>query len=420
MSQNQVDALRRAGSATGHPEFAERMVEALREGFRVLEALPPEDAFWRGWANGHATVHKLGVLAEERLRRDPADRTARWTLVALALAHGANDGGLSLLGPAIADDPTVVADALVIADWAGQEIGLDLTAELREACGWGDRNALESLGRVEGGEAARVALRVLEPLAALPGSAGSGGTAVTFRGVGGTADELFAGAFREIAADADAVPCLIALHGRPTREVFERAARLLACEDPVERELGARVLRELGPYDAEGRRPFHTETVDVVVAEMGDEPDPGVLGWMISVLGYHRARRALDLVLDLQSHPAQPVRFAVAAALPGLADPERTERRVLEALLRLAEDDSGAVRWYALYALFNETAGVGSAQRRTWATHLTGRADADIDIDSNSGPERRAELSQLATALDDQADAALLDILAQTTGPTGP
>ncbi|MFZ3474900.1 HEAT repeat domain-containing protein [Streptomyces sp. 4.24] len=417
MSQNQVDALRRSGSATGHPEFAERMVEALQEGFRVLEALPPEDAFWRGWANGHATVHKLGVLAEERLRRDPADRTARWTLVALALAHGANDGGLSLLGPAIADDPTVVADALVIADWAGQEIGLDLTAELREACGWADRSALESLGRAEGGEAARRALRVLVPPAALPGSAGSGGTAAWLGGVGGTADELFAGALREMAAegDADAVPCLIALHGRPTREVFERAALLLACEDPVERELGARVLRELGPYDAEGRRPFHAETVDVVVAEMGDEPDPGVLGWMIAVLGYHRARRALDLVLGLQAHPAQPVRFAVAAALPELADPERTERRVLEALLRLAGDDSGAVRWYALYALFNETAGVGSAQRRTWATHLTGQADTDID--SDSGPERREELAQLARVLDDQADTALLDILARTTGP---
>lgn len=168
MSQNEIDVLRRSGCDTGHPEFAERMVRALNDGLRVLEALPRDDVFWRGWANDHATIYKLGVLAAERLRHDPADRTARWTLVALALAGGANDGGLSLLGPEIAADPTIVADALVIADWVGQEIGLDLTAELREACAWADRDALESLARAEGGEAARAALRVLEPRAPLP------------------------------------------------------------------------------------------------------------------------------------------------------------------------------------------------------------------------------------------------------------
>ncbi|MEU8776504.1 hypothetical protein [Streptomyces sp. NPDC048606] len=169
MSQNEVDALRQAGDDTGHREFAERMVRALSDGFQVLENLPRDDEFWRGWANDHVTVHKLDALAIERLARDPADRTARWTLVALALAHGANDGGLALLGPEIAADPTVVADALVIADWIGQEIGLDLTTELREACAWADRDALESLARTERGEAAQAALRVLEPQPPLSG-----------------------------------------------------------------------------------------------------------------------------------------------------------------------------------------------------------------------------------------------------------
>ncbi|MFG2873646.1 HEAT repeat domain-containing protein [Streptomyces sp. NPDC048337] len=226
-------------------------------------------------------------------------------------------------------------------------------------------------------------------------------------GVGATTDALFAGALAEVGADEDEgpVPCLVALHNRPTREVFDRAARLLACEDPVERELGARVLRELGPHDTEGRRPFTAETIGVVVAEMGDEPDPWVLGWMISVLGYHRARQTLDLVLDHQAHPAQPVRFAVAAALPELADPDRTEPRVVEALLRLAGDDNDAVRWYAMYALFHETAGVTDGQRRLWAADLTGQADA----------QRREELAHLATTLAVDADPALCTRLGQTT-----
>ncbi|MFF3624549.1 hypothetical protein [Streptomyces sp. NPDC002467] len=224
-------------------------------------------------------------------------------------------------------------------------------------------------------------------------------------GDGATTDELFAGALVEVATDDDegAVPLLVALHGRPTREVFDRAARLLAREDPVERELGARVLRELGPYDDEGRRPFTTETIAVVIAEMGDEPDPWVLGWMISVLGYHCAHQALDLVLDHRGHPAQPVRFAVAAALPALADPDHTERRVVETLLRLAEDENEDVRWYAAYALFNETAGVGDEQRRLWAGHLIARADA----------QRGEELAHIATTLDDDADPTLRALLAE-------
>ncbi|CAM5677980.1 hypothetical protein SAVIM338S_07239 [Streptomyces avidinii] len=139
------------------------MVRALSDGLQALENLPRGDEFWRGWANDHAMAHKLNALVAERLQGDPADRNARWTLVALALAHGANDGGLPLLGPEIAADPTVVADALVIADWVGREIGLDLTAELREACAWADRSELEALARTEGGEAARAALAVLEP-----------------------------------------------------------------------------------------------------------------------------------------------------------------------------------------------------------------------------------------------------------------
>lgn len=223
--------------------------------------------------------------------------------------------------------------------------------------------------------------------------------------MGVTTDELFAEALVEVGADDGplaTLTSLVALHRRPTREVFDRAARLLACEEPLERELGARVLRELGPYDTEGRRPFTAETIDVVLSEMGDEPDPWVLGWMISVLGYHRADRALDLVLGYQAHAEQPVRYAVAAALPGLADPERTEARVLDALLRLAGDEHDAVRWYALYALFNETSGVTDGQKRLWAAHLTGQADA----------ERRAELAHLATTLDEDADPAVRDLLA--------
>ncbi|MFJ2739894.1 HEAT repeat domain-containing protein [Streptomyces sp. NPDC087440] len=230
-----------------------------------------------------------------------------------------------------------------------------------------------------------------------------------------TTDELFAGALAEVSEqageDAEApTPCLDALHGRPTREVFDRAAHLLGRDDPDERELGARVLRELGDPDDDGRRPFTEETVAVVLRELEDEPDPWVLSWMISVLGHHRAQQALDLVLAHRAHPEQAMRFAVAAALPDLADPDSTEQWVLEALLELATDSSDAVRWYALYALFNETVGVRAEQRRAWATRLTAEADGET--------ERREQLAHLSTTLHDEAaaDPALRDILGQRAG----
>lgn len=219
-------------------------------------------------------------------------------------------------------------------------------------------------------------------------------------------DDLFAGALAEMDAGEDGpAPCLVALHGRPTRQVFERAASLLSREEPEERELGARILRDLGPYDSEGRRPFTAGTIDVILAEMPSEPDPWVLRWMISALGYHHARETLDLVLGYQARPEQPVRFAVAAALPSLADPDHTQDRVIEALLRLSEDDHAAVRWYASYALFHETAGVTDEQKILWATALVERGDA----------ERREELRHLGTTLDDPAPA-----LRAAFGPDGP
>src|SRR5262245_42862717 len=65
--------------------------------------------------------------------------------------------------------------------------------------------------------------------------------------------------------DDEPVRYLVALHDRPTREVFEVAAGLLAADDSRRRELGARILRELGP-EVDGRRPFSVETNDLLLS----------------------------------------------------------------------------------------------------------------------------------------------------------
>jgi HEAT repeat protein len=172
--------------------------------------------------------------------------------------------------------------------------------------------------------------------------------------------ELFAGARIEIAgADPDSpVPYLVALQERPTEEVFNTAVDLLSDDDPAARELGAWVLRELGPYDDAGRRPFTARAVPALVDRLSQESDPRVLGWVISALGYNGAREALQRVLPFADHPFWRVRFHVAAALPSLVDPERIEPDALAVLQQLCRDDDAETRFYALYALVEEVAGV--------------------------------------------------------------
>jgi HEAT repeat protein len=176
--------------------------------------------------------------------------------------------------------------------------------------------------------------------------------------------ELFAGARIDIAGDDpdSPVPYLVALHERPTEEVFDIAVELLCGDDFADRELGALVLRELGPSDDVGRRPFTARAVPALVDRLSQESDPRVLGWVISALEYNGAREALQWVLPFADHPSWRVRFQVAAALPSLVDPECIEADALAVLQRLCRDDDAETRFYALYALAEEVVGVEAEQ----------------------------------------------------------
>lgn len=69
---------------------------------------------------------------------------------------------------------------------------------------------------------------------------------------------LLRSARREVEDDDGEVPLpsLLALHRRPSREVFDRAAALVCDGDATQRELGVRILRELGDQQPGERRPF--------------------------------------------------------------------------------------------------------------------------------------------------------------------
>lgn len=173
-----------------------------------------------------------------------------------------------------------------------------------------------------------------------------------------------------VAAQAEAIqagpddpePHLVALHQRPTPEVFDAATELIASTDPADRTVGVRILRELGAADDAGRRPFSDMAVPLLQALLRQERDARVLQWAISALGFNTAREALAEVLRFAEHSDAGVRFAVAAALPSLVDPEQIEPAAATALLALCKDDNPETRYYALYALLDEVAGLDPDQ----------------------------------------------------------
>jgi HEAT repeats len=223
---------------------------------------------------------------------------------------------------------------------------------------WADPYANRVLGAAGKGRLSRVSLPPLPPPEQMP-------TALLIRL-----------ALREIGEDPDRQkPFLVALHGRPERAVFDAAVGLLGHDQAPHRELGVRILRELGAEQDDGRRPFSAETIPVLRSRLRQEPDPRVLGWVISALGYHGARVALADILARAGHPDAWVRFSVAAALPSLVDPARIEPEAAEVLIRLCHDQDSETRFYALYAATQEVAGIDADALNA----LTGELLADPD-----------------------------------------
>ncbi|MCU7727435.1 HEAT repeat domain-containing protein [Actinoplanes sp. KI2] len=185
-------------------------------------------------------------------------------------------------------------------------------------------------------------------------------------------------ALREVEDDdpETPLPSLGALHNRPVRQVFDSAAALVRDRDPVRRELGVRILRELGPeQQPDGHRPFRGETVPLLRSALRSEPEPGVLRWIVSALGYHQAREALPEVLALAGHPDWRVRFHVAAALPALLEPADVPPDAADALLRLCRDEDADTRYYALYAVTREVPALDTEAM----TRLTAQLATDPD-----------------------------------------
>jgi hypothetical protein len=180
-------------------------------------------------------------------------------------------------------------------------------------------------------------------------------------------EALLRGARAELAAETDSnpVPHVVELHRRGTREIFERACLACASPLPEERILGLVILRELGGCPPR----FAKEAVRLLLEMIEQEPDPAVLQWVVSAIGYqHMSNRADRLipeptavasVLKCADHHDERVRFHVAAALPSLMNENSPEPEAIAVLVALSADPDAHTRWYALAALVDDFGLVG-------------------------------------------------------------
>ncbi|MFI5494226.1 HEAT repeat domain-containing protein [Actinoplanes sp. NPDC051859] len=198
--------------------------------------------------------------------------------------------------------------------------------------------------------------------------------------------------------DGDAPqPAFVALHRRPTREVFDRAAALACDSDAEQRELGVRILRELGDEQPDGHRPFRDETVALMRTRLREETDPAVLHWIVSALGYHHDKEALPQVVALADHPDEWVRFHVAAALPGLVNLDQVEPEAADALLRLCHDDDAETRYYALYAVTRDIPSMDLQAVTELVTQLANDPDDQVRAMAAGHQEAVHEVRELLT-----------------------
>jgi HEAT repeat protein len=208
-------------------------------------------------------------------------------------------------------------------------------------------------------------------------------------------EELLASAREEWADGEDEwQPHVSALAARASREVLDAMVALTADADPLNRELAAFVIGQLGW----GERPFAAEQEAALAALAEREEDPEVLAAVACAFGHLGERAGQAWLLAQREHADADVRESVAFALAG-----RNGNEVLEALIELSADAAPGVRDWATFAL-GTLADVDTPELRDALVARLADSDDDTRLEAVHG---------LALRGDHRADDAARELLAQ-------
>lgn len=153
--------------------------------------------------------------------------------------------------------------------------------------------------------------------------------------------------------DDGPVPFLVSLMESGTREVLDAACDLCISPEPKRRELGARILGQLGPRDPHRNRSFPEECCAALLNLVKQERNLDVLVAAIFAFGHLGNPRAEAALISRSRHRSPRVRHGVAFSLVGCCWPHFSGDAV-RTLLTLMEDRGAQTRDWA-------TTGIGAA-----------------------------------------------------------
>lgn len=131
------------------------------------------------------------------------------------------------------------------------------------------------------------------------------------------------------------------LHSRGSESEFLAAINLVNSEDPINREIGADILGQLGwREDA-----FGDESVSLLIPLLSDDCDD-VVGSAAYSLGHRRSYQAIPYLIAVASHRSSRVRNGVAFGLLGLESEE-----AVATLITLSRDMDVDVRNWATFGV---------------------------------------------------------------------
>jgi HEAT repeat protein len=164
-------------------------------------------------------------------------------------------------------------------------------------------------------------------------------------------EELFELAFQpdtELDDDYEAETAWAAirlLRRRNTAQVFALAKEYCASQHLRHRERALQVLAQMGGGSPLAERPHLQASVDLAVSALQDQ-HLAVAQAAAWALAHLRGEVAVQVLIQLETHPDADIRRAVATGLAGSNDPEATLT-----LLRLMEDSEDEVRNWATFSL---------------------------------------------------------------------
>jgi len=199
---------------------------------------------------------------------------------------------------------------------------------------------------------------------------------------------LFAEALTAQPGDAAYWCCVRALHRRGTREAFDIAASLALNSGWQERELGVRVIGQLGRPERE----FSLEGEQVVLEVLQLESHPEVLKAIAGALEDTGSERSIPALIELSRHRDPEVRYETVYTLVSLEGDA-----VIARLVELTQDPTRRIREWATFGLASSD--VDTPEIREVLLYRTRDRDEDTRDEAIHGLADRGDLRVLEPLL---------------------